>query len=120
MNTCKTGNFATIFCVHVCIFVKVMYTCNTGNFCNKPLCLGWYCFRGYVKIQYWEFCQIYFVFMFLFLYIVCTHVRLGILETILLVRVCVVVYVMFTRDDKHFGNKTLCLYLCCCRGYVNM
>ena len=45
---------------------------------------------------------------------------MGIVETSLCVYVCVVVEGMYTCKTGHFGNDTLCLFLCCCRGYVHM
>ena len=65
--------------------------------------------------------------MFMFLHRVfthvdrlCTHVRLGVLETILCVYVCVVVEGMYKCKTSHFGNDPLCLFIFCCRGYVHM
>ena len=67
------------------------------------------------------------MFMFVILCRVCTHVRLGILATSLCVYVCVVVEGIYTCiegmyrcDAGNFGNKTLCLCLCWCKGYVHM
>ena len=62
----RLGIFETDPFVYVCIVVEGMYTCNTGHYINKGLCL---CF---------------------FLYRVFTHVILGILE----MRVCVYVLVV--------------------------
>ena len=58
------------------------------------------------------------MFMLVFLYRVFVHVRLGILETRLYVYVSVVVASMYTCKTGHFGNKPLCLCLCCSRWYV--
>ena len=60
------------------------------------------------------------MFMFVFLYRVCTHVRLRILATISCVYVCVVVEGMYICKTENFVNEPLCLCLCCCRGYVHM
>ena len=58
--------------------------------------------------------------MFLLLYRVFTHVRLGNLEMGLCVYVCVVVEGMYTYKTGHFGNNNKCLFLCFCIGYVHM
>ena len=88
--------------VYVCVVVEGMYTFNTGNFGNKPLCLCQYFCIGYVHKLDWELWQRYFVFMFVFLYRVCTYVRLGILLTRLCVYVNVVVEGMYTCKTGHF------------------
>ena len=36
--------------VYVCVFVEGMYTCKTGHFVNKPLCLCCCCCIGYVHM----------------------------------------------------------------------
>ena len=59
------------------------------------------------------------MFMFVLLYRICTHVRMGILEKILCVYVCVVVEGMYTCKTVNFGNEPLCLCLCFCRGCVH-
>ena len=51
---------------------------------------------------------------------VCTYIRLGILERGLFVYVCVIVEGMYTYKTGHFGKETLCLYFCCCRVYIHM
>ena len=48
----------------------------------------------------------------------CTHVKLGIFETILCIYVCDVIEGMYTCNTLHHVNIHLCLCLCCCRGYV--
>ena len=58
--------------------------------------------------------------MFLLLYRVCTHVRMGILVIGLCVYVCVVVKGIYTYNIGHFGNNWLCLCMCCCIRYVHM
>ena len=40
------------------------------------------------------------------------------METSLCVKVCVIVEGMYTCNNGNFDNEPLCLYLCCCRGYV--
>ena len=68
----------------------------------------------------WAFFQKAFVFMFVLLYRVCTHLRLVILETSLCVYVCVVVYGVYTRMTGDFRKELLCSCLCWCIGYVHM
>ena len=59
--------------------------------------------------------------MFVFLYSVCIHVRLGILETIQLLYICVVVEGIPTCKAGNFGNKPLSLFfvfvegMCICK-----
>ena len=98
MNTCKTGCLGNnnlclclflfyrvcknerleilemSLCVYVCVVAEGMYTCKTGHFVNLA-----------------------FVFMFVFLYTLCTHVRLGI-----------------------SGIEPLCLCFWCSIGYLYM
>ena len=40
----------TCHCVYFCAVVEGMYTCNTGNFGNEPLCLCLGSCRWYVQI----------------------------------------------------------------------
>ena len=58
--------------------------------------------------------------MFVLLQRECKHKRLRILENTLCDYVYLVVYTMYTCNRRNFGNKNLCLFLSCCRGYVNM
>ena len=60
------------------------------------------------------------MFMFVLLYTVYTYVILVILETSRCIYVFVVVEGMCTCKTRNFGNKLLCLYLCCCIGYLHM
>ena len=61
-------------CFYVCVVVEGIYTCKSGHFVNLA-----------------------FVFMFVLLYRLCTHVRLGI-----------------------SGIEPLCLCFWCCGGYLYM
>ena len=106
--------------VYIYVVVDGMYICNTGHLVKKPLCLLLCCCRGYVHMLDWEFWKQAFLFMIVLLYRVFTNLRLGILETSLFVYVCVVVEGMYTCETGHFVIYPLCLYLCCCRGYVHM
>ena len=47
------------------------------------------------------------MFMFVLLYIVCTHLKQIILSTRLFVYVCDVVEGMYTCKTEHFGNEPL-------------
>ena len=40
---------------YFCVVVEGMYTCKTGNFGNKHLCLCLCCCRGYVHMYDWVF-----------------------------------------------------------------
>ena len=53
-------------------------------------------------------------------YRVFTHVRLGILEKRIFFYVWFIVEGMYTCNTGHYGNETLRICLCCCRGYVHM
>ena len=69
-------------------------------------------------MQYWTFWQRAFLFMFVLLYRVCTHVRLGILEMILFVYICAVVEGMDACKTENFGNEPflfmfVLLYMVC-------
>ena len=97
MYTWMDGILKTILCDYVYVVVDDIYTYETGHFGNALLCLCLCCSRVYVHMEDWVFWQQVFVFMFLLLKRVCTHVRLVILE-----------------------NECLCLCLCCCRGYLHM
>ena len=74
---------------------------------GKCLCLC--CCIGYVHMQDWEFWQQEFVFMFVLLYRVCTHVRMVNLPTGVCIYFCVGVEGMYTCKTGHFGIKSLCL-----------
>ena len=39
---------------------------------------------------------------------------------LVIIDVCVLVEGVYTYKTGHFGNKILCLCLCCFRGYVNI
>ena len=41
MYTYKDGHLATRLCVYVCAVVEGMYTCETGNFENESLWVGY-------------------------------------------------------------------------------
>ena len=60
------------------------------------------------------------MFVFVLFYRVCTHVRLGIMETRLFVYVFVVVQDIYTCNYGHFGNDPLCLDSRFCKGYVHI
>ena len=60
------------------------------------------------------------MFIFVLLYRVCTHVRMGILAKSLCVYVCVVVESMYTCETGNFSKDTSYLCFGCCRGYVHM
>ena len=96
---------ATRFYFYVCVVVKGMYTCNTGNFGKAPLCSCLCCCRGYVHMYDGLFREQAFVFVFVLLLRVCTHVRLGILVTSGCVHVCTVVEGMYTCKTGNFGNE---------------
>ena len=70
-------------CEYFCVVVEGMYTCKTENFGKQA-----------------------FVFRF-FLYRVCTHVRLRILEAILCVYYCVVVEGIYTCETDNFRYEPL-------------
>ena len=61
-----------------------------------------------------------FLFMFVLLYSVCTHVRLGILATTICVYVCVLVEDMYTFSTGNYGNCYLCLFECFFKGYAHL
>ena len=54
------------------------------------------------------------------LYIVFTHLRLGILEMSLCVYLWVFQEGMYTCKTGNFSNEPLCLYLDCCRKYLHI
>ena len=68
------GILQTSLCVYVGFVVEGMYTCKTGHFGNKPLCLCLCFCIGRVHMYDWAFWKQEFVFMFVLFYIVCTHV----------------------------------------------
>ena len=61
-----------------------------------------------------------FMFVLLYRYRVCTHVRLGMLATILCGYVFVIVKGMYTCKSDNFGNERLYLCFSCCIGYEHM
>ena len=61
-----------------------------------------------------------FVFMFVLLWRVCTHIRLRSLAPSIFVYVCVVIENIYTCNTGYFGYEPLFLCLCCCTGYVHM
>ena len=66
----------TSICLYPSIFLSHV---RLVIFANDPLCLCLCCCRGYVHMQDWEFWKRAILFMLVFLYRVCTHVRLGVL-----------------------------------------
>ena len=48
--TCNTSNFVNKPLCYVCVVVMGMYTCNNGIFGKVTLCLCLCCFIGYAQI----------------------------------------------------------------------
>ena len=68
----------------------------------------------------WGFWNQVFVFMSVLFYRVCTHLRLGVLESSLCVCVCVGVEGTYTCKTGNCGNMTFCLCFCCFIGRVHI
>ena len=104
--------------VYVFVAVAVMYTYNTGNFGNEPLCLFFlYRVCTHVILGIWSKILCVYVCVAIDFF---TRVRLVSWEKILCVYVCAVVEGMYTCKTARFGNNNLCLCFCWCRCYVHM